>query len=123
VSAYAKSIVGALAAVLIAGINAWHQVGGGMFRPITLIPVATAVAGAVLTYLVPNVPQLPWAKGAVAGVLGVLTALSTYLEGTPASVSVSSLIVVALGALATWYVPNLPPASAANRHEAPVGQA
>jgi outer membrane lipoprotein SlyB len=58
VSAYAKSIVGALAAVLIAGINAWHQVGGGMFRPITLIPVATAVAGAVLTYLVPNVPQL-----------------------------------------------------------------
>jgi fluoride ion exporter CrcB/FEX len=120
VTAYAKSIVGALAAVLIAGINAWHVSGVG-FRPITLIPVATAVAGAVLTYLVPNVPQLPWAKGAVAGVLGVLTALSTYLEGTPATVSVSSLIVVALGALATWYVPNLTPAPDVNRHEAPAG--
>lgn len=108
-SQYAKTLVAAVAAVLIAGVDAWQSVtAGAPFRPIDVLPIAVAVAGAVLTYVIPNVPELPAAKAVVSGVLAVLTAAATFATGHPADVTLLNLIVAGLGALLTWYVPNLP---------------
>lgn len=108
-SAYAKSVVAAVAAVLIAGVTSWQAAAADGFRLVDLLPIGIAVASATLTYLVPNVPELPWAKAAVSGVLAVLTAVATVVTGHTAQVDVANLLIAGLGALLTWYVPNLGP--------------
>lgn len=105
----AKSVIAACAAVVITGIQAWQVATAGGFRPVDLLPVATAVVGAVLTRVVPNVPELPAAKAWVAGALAVLTALSTFVGDHPSGVTAANLLTVAAGALLTWYVPELAP--------------
>lgn len=123
-SPYAKSIVGAVAAVLIAGITAWQTATSDGFQLVDLLPVVIALAGALLTFVVPNVPELPAAKGVVAGALAVLTALSTGLTGLSAKADAVQVIFAVAGAFLTWYVPNLPaqnlmtaPADAAGVHQ------
>lgn len=107
-SQYAKSIVAAVAAVLIAGIQAWQvAVDGRPFRLIDGLPIIVAIVGAFLTYLVPEVPELEKAKTWVAGAFAILTALATFTTGHPADVTVLNLIVAGLGAAVTSYVPNL----------------
>lgn len=109
-SAYAKTIVAAVAACLLAGVTSWQTIAAAApFRPVDALPIACAVLGAVLVYVVPNVPELPAAKGIVSAVLAALTAVSTVLVGNNAHVDVAAAIVAGLGALATWYVPNLAP--------------
>lgn len=105
-SSYAKAIVGGIAAVLIAGITAWQAATVDGFHLISLFPVATAVAGAVLTYVAPNVPELPTMKAWVSGAFAILTALSTAITGQSAKADVVTIAFAGLGALATWYVPN-----------------
>jgi hypothetical protein len=113
-SQYAKAIVAAVAAVLIAGIDAWQTVtAGAPFRLLDVLPIATAVAGAGLTLVAPNVPEAPTLKATVGGVLAVLTAVVTFATGHPADVTLLNLIVAGLGALLTWYVPNLDPEAGA----------
>lgn len=110
-SNYAKTIVASVAAVLLAGVTSWQTISyGAPFRLVDALPIAVAVVSAVLVYLVPNVPELPWAKGGVSAILAVLTAASTALVGNNAHVDVAAAVVAGLSALATWYVPNLAPA-------------
>lgn len=108
VSAYAKSIVGAVAAVLIAAITAWQSATSDGFQLVDLIPVGIALAGALLTYVIPNVPELPAAKAWVSAVLAVLTALSTGLTGLSPKADAVQTVFALAGAFLTWYVPNLP---------------
>lgn len=111
-SAYAKSIVGAIAAVLVAGVTAWQAATSDGFQLVDLLPVAIAVAGALLVYVVPNVPELPTAKAWVAGVLAVLTALSTGLTGLSGKADAVQVVFAVGSAFLTWYVPNQAPYAA-----------
>lgn len=113
-SQYAKAIVASVAAVLLAGIQAWQTVvDGSPFHLIMALPIAVAVFGAFLTYLVPEVPELARAKSWIAGSFAILTAIATFVSGHPADVTVLNVIVAVLGAVLTAYVPNLAPAAAA----------
>lgn len=106
-SVYAKSVVAAVAAVLIAGVQAWQvTVGGQPFHLIDLLPVLTAAVGAFYTYLVPEVPELLRAKTWIAGGFAVLTALSTFVTGHPADVTVLNLLIAGLSAAVVHVVPN-----------------
>lgn len=107
-SEYAKSLVAAVAAVLIATITAWQLVVDDGFQLVDLLPVASAALGAVLTFVVPNVPELGTAKAWVHGALAIVTALSSFVTDHPAEVNVANLLVAGLGTLLVWYVPNLP---------------
>lgn len=105
-SQYAKSVIAAFAAVVFAGITAWQQiVGGGPFRPVDIIPLAVVIVGAVNTAVVPNVPELPWAKTVVHGSAAVLSALATVVAADPSGVTASKLLTVAASSLLVWFVP------------------
>lgn len=105
-TAYRKAIVAALIAVLYAGLLAYQGAAGDGLQPLDALPVLAAVLGAVLTYLVPNVPQLPWAKTAVNSALGVLAALSQVFADGTNGVSVTAVLVSVIGALLVYEVPN-----------------
>lgn len=107
-SQYAKSIVAAVAVVLLAGIQSWQTVVDGRpFHLLDVLPIAVAVTGAFLTYLVPEVPELAKAKSWIAGAFAILTAIATFVSGHPADVTVLNVLVAGLGAVLTAYVPNL----------------
>lgn len=103
---YAKALVASLVAVAYAALLAWQAATGDGFQLLDVIPLGLAVVGAVLTYVVPNVPELPVAKVVVQGALSVLAALSTLLTEHPAGVDATALIVTAVGALLVYQVPN-----------------
>lgn len=108
-SAHAKTVIAALVAVVITALQAWPIIQGGGFHLITALPVACAVVGAILTHVVPNVPELPWAKAVVSGALALLTALATFVGQHPSGITAGTLLTVAAGAFLVWFVPNLPP--------------
>lgn len=115
-SAYAKSIVGAVAAVLIAVITAWQAATTDGFQLVDLVPIGIALAGAFLTYLAPNVPEAPTLKAWVAGTLAVLTALSTGLTGLSPKADAVQVVFAVAGAFLTWYVPNNPAQNLVTAH-------
>lgn len=104
-STYAKALVASLVAVVYAGLTAWQAATGDGFQVLDLFPLGLAVAGAVLAYVVPNVPQLPAAKAVVQGVLSVLAALSTLVADNPAGVDATAVLVTIVGALLVYQVP------------------
>jgi hypothetical protein len=118
VSKYAKAVVAALLAVLQVALLAWQAHTGDGFQALDLIPVSTAVAGAVLTYLVPNVPQLPWAKAAVTTVIQILAALEVLYQNGPVGVNVTAVLVAVIGAVVVYQVPNASAVRPAGVHEA-----
>jgi hypothetical protein len=113
-SAYAKSIVSAIVAVLYATLVVYQSVTGDGLQLVDLLPVLIALFGALLTYVVPNVPQLPWAKAIVNGALTVLAALSQVFASGTSGVTLVAVLVSVAGALAVYQVPNSP-----GRHAAP----
>lgn len=106
-SQHAKALVAALVAVLYAGLTAWQDnVGGGHFHPVQLFPLTAAIGGAVLTYLVPNVPELPYAKAAVTGVLGAVAAVAVLFQDGGVTPNVVAVLLAVLGTVAVHQVPN-----------------
>lgn len=105
-SAYAKSIVSALVAVLYATLVVYQSATGDGLQLLDLLPVLVALFGAVLTYVVPNVPQLPWAKAVVNGALTVLAALTQLTADGTSGVTLVAVLVSVVGALAVYQVPN-----------------
>lgn len=70
-----------------------------------VLTVTMAVLGAVLTYVIPRVPQFPWAKTVVsaisAGVLVLLNAAQVGSDFTPSLwLNVAIQLVVGLGGVA-----------------------
>jgi hypothetical protein len=106
-SAHAKSVMAALAAVIFAGITAWQSATADGFAWSDLIPIAVVVVGSVQTHVIPNVPELPWAKAVVAGSSAVLAGLATVVAADPSGVTVGKLITVGAGAFLVWFVPEL----------------
>lgn len=111
-SAHAKAVLASLAATVIVAVQAWQIFTVGGFRPVDLLPIATAVVGALLTYVVPNVPELPWAKTVVHGAAAVLTALATFVGSHPSGVTIANVGTVAVFSFLVWYVPELGPLAA-----------
>lgn len=105
-SAHAKTVAASFAAVLITAITAWQSLGGGL-RLVDLLPVAVIVLGAVQTHVIPNVPELPWAKSVVAGSSSILAAVATYVAADPSGYTAAKLLTVASGAFLVWFVPEL----------------
>lgn len=103
---YAKSLIAILVAVAYAVLLAWQAATGDGFQILDVLPVATALGGALLTYLVPNVPQLPWAKAAVNLVLGVLAALTQLFADGASGVTATAVLISVVGAIAVYQVPN-----------------
>lgn len=112
-SKYAKSLVASLIAVLYAGLTAWQaNVGSGHFHAVALFPVTAAVGAAVLTYVIPNVPELPYAKAVVTGVLQAVAALAVlYQDGGVTSNVVAALLAI-VSTVVVHQVPNAVPATA-----------
>lgn len=109
-SQHAKSVIAAMAVVIVSGVQAWQLATVGGFRAVDLLPVATVIVGAVLTRVVPNVPELPWAKTVVHGALAVLTALSTLVGSHPAGITAATLLTVAASTFLVWFVQEYLPA-------------
>ena len=107
-STYAKSIIAALVAAAYAVLLAWQAATGDGYQTLDVLPVAAALGGAVLTYLVPNVPQLPWAKTAVQLVLGIVAALSQLFADGASGVSLAAVLITVVGAVSVYAVPNSP---------------
>lgn len=104
-SQHAKSVVAAFGAVVFVAITAWQQATAGGFRRVDLIPLAVVVVGAVQTHVIPNVPELPWAKSVAAGSAAVLSALATLVASDPSGVTAGKLLTVAASAFLVWFVP------------------
>lgn len=106
---HAKAIVAALVAVVVVGVTTYQSVASGGFRWVDLVPVAAAVIAAVQTKLVPNVPELPWAKSAVQLGAAVVGAISVVVAADPTGVSVAKIGTVVVGAFLVWFVPEAAP--------------
>lgn len=106
---YGKSIVAAIYAVAVVAIPL--ATGDGHIDPAEGVTIATAIATAALTYLVPLVPSAPWTKTAVGAVLAGLGVLSTVIgDGIDAN---DMLLVAAsvLGAVGITLAPAISPAT------------
>jgi len=105
-STYAKSLIAALVAVAYAALLAWQAATGDGFQPVDVLPVIAALGGALLTYVVPNVPALPWAKTVVQATLGIVAALTQLFADGTSGIGLTAVAVTVLGALAVYRVPN-----------------
>lgn len=119
-SAHAKSVMAALAAVIFTGITAWQSVTADGFAWSDLVPLAVVVVGSIQTHVIPNVPELPWAKAVVSGSSAVLAGIATVLSPDPAGVTVGKLVTVGAGAFLVWFVTELEPAEEIDPEPDPV---
>lgn len=106
---YGKSIVAALYAVAIVAIPLFT--GDNHVDPAEGVTIATAIATAALTYLVPLVPTARWTKTAVGAVLAGLGVLSTVIGN---GIDANDLVLIAasvLGALGITLAPAISPAT------------
>ncbi|GIF16536.1 hypothetical protein [Actinoplanes teichomyceticus] len=108
---YGKSIIAAIYAVLVVAIPL--VTGDNHVDPAEGVTIATAVATAILTYLVPLAPGATWAKTAVGAVLAGLGLLSTLIGD---GIDANDLLLIAasvLGALGITLAPAISPATGA----------
>ena len=103
----AKSIVAAVAAVVLTGITAWQAMTAGGFRWLDIVPVVAAVLGAVQTDLIPNTAAQPVAKAIVHGGFAVASAAAAVIAADPTGVTAAKLLTVGAGALLVWFTPEL----------------
>jgi hypothetical protein len=106
---YGKAIVAAVYAVAVVAIPLFS--GDQHIDPAEGVTIATAIATAALTYLVPLAPSARWTKSAVGAVLAGLGVLSTVIgDGIDAN---DMLLVAAsvLGALGITLAPAVSPAT------------
>jgi hypothetical protein len=72
------------------------------------INVAIAGAGAAAVFAAPNVPGSLYTKAVLAVLTAVLTALVSYVSSGLSMAEIMQLVVVGLGALGVYAVPNRP---------------
>lgn len=100
---YGKAIVSLLFAV---GIAAWQKYSGD--RNIDLaeaVVITLAFGNAVMTWIVPLVPEYPWAKSAASAIVAAATmATSLVLDGIQGD-DLTVIITVAVQALGVKFAP------------------
>lgn len=96
-SQHLKAIVAALIAVVYAGLLAWQAASGNGFQAVDLFPLTAAVGAAVLTYLVPEVPELRNAKAIVMGVLQAVAAVGVLYQNDGLAPNVTAVALAVLG--------------------------
>lgn len=110
-SPHAKSVVAGLVAAALAGMTAWQSLGAGQLRAADVLPVVLAVLGALQVHLVPNVPDLPWAKALVSGSTAVASALAAVIASDGGGLTAAKAATVGVGAFLVWFTPELEPAA------------
>jgi hypothetical protein len=100
---YGKAIV----AVVYAAVIALRAALGGdnHVSDSEWVQIGIAVATAVGVWLVPITAQYKWVKTAVAVLLAVLQALATIALGDFTQTDVTTLVIVAIGALGVFIAP------------------
>lgn len=112
---YGKSLVSVGVAALVAARTALS--GDDGISPEEWVQIGIASTGAVLTYVVPVIPQYRWSKSLANAIMAALLALSTVILG---GVDLNEIVVVVLAALGVGGV-QLAPAVSGNGVEAPAG--
>lgn len=110
----AKFIV-MLATAVVSAVAA--AVTDGKITPVEWVNVAIAGVTAISVYLVPNLPAgsgiATYTKAAVVVLMAVLTALTDAIVGGLQTSEMLQIVIVALGAIGTYFWPNSPaPATA-----------
>jgi len=100
---YAKAVAAVVATVLTAVVAA---LGGGI-SPNEWVNIAIAGVGAASVFAAPNVPGAQYTKTILAVLAAVLTFLASLaLGGGLSQADVLQIVIVALGALGVYAVPN-----------------
>lgn len=118
-SRHAKAVVAAVVAVLYAGLLAWQTAtGNNGFQPTDLFPVTAAVGAAILTWLVPILPEFPHAKTLVAGFLQAIAAVGVLYENDGVAPNVAAVLLAVAGTVAVHTVTNSTAPTSGGEHVA-----
>lgn len=97
----------AIIMVVVAGAQAVIAGATGGFATDEKLQIAVTIAGAVVVYIVPNVPQWPWAKTGVGAVIVGLNLAQQLLAGGITPEEWLMIGVAVLGALGLLVNPNV----------------
>jgi hypothetical protein len=113
---YAKFIAAIVATILSAIVAA---LGHGHITPVEWVLIAIAGVNAVSVVLVPNLPGgiAAYSKALVTVLMAVLTALTAMVAAPMTLAEWLQIVVIALGALGVYLVPNTPAAVPAAQTE------
>jgi peptidoglycan/LPS O-acetylase OafA/YrhL len=103
---YAKFLL-AIVATVVSGIVA--AMTDGQVTPGEWINVAIAGVGAAAVWAAPNVPGARYTKAILAVLTAVLTFLASAITDGLNSAELLQIVVIALGAVGVYAVPNSPP--------------
>lgn len=101
---YAKAGAAVVATILVALIAALS--GDGVIASTEWVNVAIAGVGAAAVFAAPNVPGARYTKAILAVLAAVLTVLSSAILGGIDTTELLQILVVALGAVGVYAVPN-----------------
>ena len=103
---YAKFGLAVIATVLTAVVGAYTD---GMISNAEWINVAIAGVGSCGIFAAPNIPASLYTKSVLAVLTAVLMALASFISDGISQSEVMQLVVIALGALGVYAVPNSSP--------------
>jgi hypothetical protein len=99
---YAKAILAVVATVITAVV----AMGGNGITPVEWVNVAIAGVGACAVFAAPNVPGALYTKSILAVLTAVLGFLTSAIVGGVSHQEWLQIIVLALGAVGVYAVPN-----------------